>query len=226
MNDEPSNTCPCSYNHSPCLFISCNHCPALFGYPTPETLADRYDIVPLTSASASHPRSTHQPHYHTSPVGVQRKSQVSNMEKTMDAATREVAEKGKTLTKACNSQEPTANIMAILQDLKATVRPTERLLRDSHIGRIVNKIKGMQGLDPQVHQLAAEIISRWRHIINVGKPGSGPSTPKDRNGTASPAPKSAPAPPPKVAPSGVDPAKRTYQTDVSNIKRFEEHTDH
>ena len=136
----------------------------------------------------------------------------------MDSTTREVAEKGKNLQKAISAHEPSANVVAILQDLKSTVKPTEKLLRESHIGRTVNKIKGIQGQDPQVQQLASEIISRWRHVINEQKAAtSGASTPNGArsNGTASPAPKTAPTSQPKAASPGVAPDKRTWKTDVS-----------
>ena len=134
----------------------------------------------------------------------------------MDGPTREVAEKGRNLQKAISSSEPSANVLAILQDLKSNVKPTEKLLRESHIGRIVNKIKGVQNLDPQVQQLASEIISRWRHVINEQKAASpGNLTPNGArsNGTSSPAPKSAPAVQPKAASPGVAPDKRSWKTD-------------
>ena len=140
------------------------------------------------------------------------------MEKTMDGPTREVAEKGRNLQKAISSHEPTANITAILQDLKSNVKPTEKLLRESQIGRMVNKVKGIQGLDPQVQQLASEIISRWRHVINEQKGAtSGASTPNGvrSNGTASPAPKAAPTTQAKSGSPGIAPEKRTWKTDVS-----------
>ena len=134
----------------------------------------------------------------------------------MDGPTREVAEKGKNLQKAISAHEPTATVVAILQDLKSNVKPTEKLLRDSHIGRIVNKIKGIQGLDPQIQQLASEIISRWRHVINEQKAStSGASTPNGAksNGTSSPAPKMAPTSQPKAASPGIAPEKRSWKTD-------------
>ncbi|RMD39957.1 hypothetical protein DV735_g5167, partial [Chaetothyriales sp. CBS 134920] len=140
----------------------------------------------------------------------------------MDSATKEVFEKGKSLTKAIAARESTATIVAILQDLKSTVKPTEKLLRDSQIGRTVNKVKAVPGLDPQVQHLASEIISRWRHLINEQKAASGGHS--RSNGTASPAPKPAtttPTPaaapaaqPPRAASPSAAPEKRTWKTDV------------
>ncbi|RMZ89938.1 hypothetical protein DV736_g2822, partial [Chaetothyriales sp. CBS 134916] len=143
------------------------------------------------------------------------------MEKPMDSATKDVFEKGKSLTKAIAAHESTATVVAILQDLRSTVKPTEKLLRDSQIGRTVNKIKGIQGLDPQVQQLASEIISRWRHLINEQKAASAhSSTPGNArsNATASPAPRATTTTPvlaaqPKAASPGVAPEKRTWKTD-------------
>jgi transcription elongation factor S-II len=126
---------------------------------------------------------------------------------------REILSKGASLQKAVNSKEPSENILTILRDLKTNVRPSEELLRATGIGKIVNKVKGVQGLDPEVGKLAAEIISRWRHVVNEQKLASGTSTPiangARSNGTSSPAP-----PPQKSAsPTGVAPDKRNWKTD-------------
>ena len=108
---------------------------------------------------------------------------------------REILSKGANLQKAINGKEPAANIMNLLQDLKSHVRPTEELLRATSIGKIVNRVKSNNALDPKVTQLASEIISRWRHTVNEQKVASGTSTPTGRgtNGTLSPAPTSKPA---------------------------------
>lgn len=127
---------------------------------------------------------------------------------------REILSKGSSLQKAIAAKEPSENILTILRDLKANVRPSEDLLRATGIGKIVNKVKGVPNLDPQVAQLASEIISRWRHIVNEQKMASGTSTPNGArsNGTNSPAPKAA-TPTPKAASPGVAPDKRNWKTD-------------
>ncbi|KIW51324.1 transcription elongation factor S-II [Exophiala xenobiotica] len=133
---------------------------------------------------------------------------------------REVLSKGSALQKAIAAKEPSENIMTVLRDLKANVRPTEELLRATGIGKIVNKVKGVPNLDPQVAQLASEIISRWRHVVNEQKLASGTSTPTGvrTNGTSSPAPKAA-TPTPKAASPGVAPDKRNWKAD--KIRRDE-----
>ncbi|KPI35626.1 Transcription elongation factor S-II [Cyphellophora attinorum] len=135
---------------------------------------------------------------------------------------REIASKGQALQKAVAGKEPTSNLLAILNDLKANVRPTEQLLRETNIGRIVNKVKGVQGLDPQVAQLASEIIGRWRNVVNAAKNTSGTSTPTNVAKTNGTAPTSKPATPtPKASsPTGVDPAKRTKVTDKVNLELY------
>ncbi|KIW21285.1 transcription elongation factor S-II [Exophiala spinifera] len=127
---------------------------------------------------------------------------------------REVLSKGSALQKAIAAKEPSENIMTILRDLKANVRPSEELLRATGIGKIVNKVKGVPNLDPQVGQLASEIISRWRHVVNEQKLASGTSTPVGArtNGTSSPAPKPG-TPTPKAASPGVAPDKRNWKAD-------------
>ncbi|KAJ9615279.1 transcription elongation factor TFIIS [Cladophialophora chaetospira] len=128
---------------------------------------------------------------------------------------REIVSKGAALQKAVNSKEPSENVLTILRDLKANVKPTEKLLRETLIGKIVNKVKGVQGLDPEVSKLAAEIISRWRHVVNEQKLASGTSTPiangARSNGTNSPAP-----PAKSASPTGVSPDKRNWKVDKVN----------
>lgn len=129
---------------------------------------------------------------------------------------REIQSKGSALQKAIQAKEPTDSILTILRDLKTNVRPNEELLRATQIGKIVNKVKGMSGLDPQVTQLASEIISRWRHVVNEQKLASGAGTPNGArsNGTSSPAPKAAtPVPTPKLASPGIAPDKRNWKVD-------------
>ncbi|EXJ88641.1 transcription elongation factor S-II [Capronia coronata CBS 617.96] len=127
---------------------------------------------------------------------------------------REILSKGSALQKAVAGKEPSENIITILRDLKANVRPSEELLRATGIGKIVNKVKGVPNIDPQVAQLASEIISRWRHVVNEQKLASGTSTPVGArsNGTSSPAPKAA-TPTPKASSPGVAPDKRNWKVD-------------
>lgn len=128
---------------------------------------------------------------------------------------REIQSKGAALQKAIQAKEPADSLLTILRDLKANVKPTEELLRATQIGKIVNKVKGFPGLDPQVTQLASEIISRWRHTVNEQKLTSGSSTPNGArsNGTSSPAPKAATPQPKAVSPTGVAPDKRSWKVD-------------
>ena len=117
--------------------------------------------------------------------------------------------------KAINAEEPSPNIIHLLQDLKTNIRPTEDLLRATSIGKIVNRVKGNTALDPKVTQLASEIISRWRHTVNEQKIASGTSTPtsKGPNGAAlSPAPTSKPA----ASPPAISPKDRNWKTDKVN----------
>lgn len=144
---------------------------------------------------------------------------------------REILSRGASLQKAVAAKEPTASILAILNDLRANLRPSEEVLRATGIGKVVNKVKGMPGLDPEVTRLASEIISRWRHVVNEQKTASGASTPNNgarSNGTTSPAPgaKGTPSISQNAAasksdtpssksnqPTGVPPDKRTWKTD-------------
>lgn len=126
---------------------------------------------------------------------------------------REVRSKGDALQKALSSRESAGNILNILKDLQKGVKPSEDLLRKTQIGKIVNKVKGLSGVDPAIPRLAAEIIGQWRTSVQKKQaPQSGSTTP---NGQKSPAP-TAPTSQPKSdskLPTGVPLDKRTWKTD-------------
>jgi len=127
---------------------------------------------------------------------------------------REVRSKGDALQKALSSRETAGNVLNILKELQKGVKPSEDLLRKTQIGKIVNKVKGLQSVDPAIPRLASEIIAQWRNSINKTKqaPPSGASTP---NGTKSPAP-AAPSSQPKTdskLPTGVPLDKRSWKAD-------------
>ena len=136
---------------------------------------------------------------------------------------REVKAKGTTLWKTVQSKAPTSDILAILNDLKSSVKPTEQLLRDTQIGKTVNKLKSVPGLDPKVTQLASEIINRWRSVINSGKVASGTSTPTNgvRANGAAPASKPSTPTPKAASPTGVEPSKRSWKTDKINTEIYQ-----
>ena len=123
---------------------------------------------------------------------------------------REIQSKGGALTKALQGNEPTSNVLNILQDLKKNVKPTEELLRATQIGKIVNKCKAHK--NPEIAKLASEIVGRWRHVVNEQKTASGANTPQPNrsNGTASPAPAQKTTTPQLPA---IDLEKRTWKTD-------------
>ena len=127
---------------------------------------------------------------------------------------REILSRGSALQKAIAAREPTANIITILQDLKVNVKPNEELLRSTGIGKIVNKVKGITTVDPSIQQLASEIISRWRHVVNEQKLAAGGASTTNgarSNGTSSPTPSSKPTL--KASSPGIDPTKRNWKTD-------------
>lgn len=144
---------------------------------------------------------------------------------------REIRSKGEALTKVIAGREPAGNALAILKELQKGVKPTEDLLRKTQIGKVINKVKGIQGVDPAIPQLAAQIISQWRTQIGKPAPASnrGTSTP---NGNASPLPQSqsqsqtqsktlapsqsSPSSTNPKLPTGVPLDKRTWKTDSIN----------
>lgn len=131
---------------------------------------------------------------------------------------KEIELKSKALTKAATSNEPPANLVAILKDLQKGVRPTEDLLRTTRIGIIVNKLK--QHKSPDVARLSGEIVSKWRSEVNKQKAGGTAaaarrsSTP---NGTTSPA-AAVGTPTDKMSKLSVPPDKRSWKADGVEIK--------
>ena len=122
---------------------------------------------------------------------------------------REVKQASEALQKAVSAKEPATNIIRLLKDLQKGVKPSEELLRKTQVGKIVNKLKALQQIDPQIPRLASEIVSQWRKDIQQGNKaaGGGAASPA-QNGSASPAP----APASKL-PTGVPLDKRTWKTD-------------
>src|SRR5205814_6110361 len=104
----------------------------------------------------------------------------------------------------------------LLKELQKNVKPTEEILRATGIGKVVNKLKLYS--DRDVGQLAADIVTKWRHTVNQQKlangGSSGTATPTgvNRNGTLSPMPGAKPAPA-KASSPGVPPDKRNWKAD-------------
>ena len=101
---------------------------------------------------------------------------------------KQIVERAKALQKATAAGESPSGILAILNELKTGVVPSEDLLRSTKIGVVVNKSK--QSKNPEVARLASEIVKKWRDDIQKqkgspmhnGKPGS--ATPPTSQGSA------------------------------------------
>lgn len=136
---------------------------------------------------------------------------------------KEVALRGKAISKAIEEKEPSSSILKLLNDLNDGIRPTEDLLRQTKIGVTVNKLR--QHADPTVASLATRMVSKWREDVKNSKGSAARPKPSGAsNGTSSPAPvpskTASPAPAPAAAASkakhSVAPEKRNHKTD--NVK--------
>ncbi|KAI6251389.1 Transcription elongation factor S-II [Erysiphe necator] len=76
---------------------------------------------------------------------------------------REVERNIKALQKAVTEKEPVSVTINILEILKKDVIPTEELLRTTKAGIIISKLKASPS--KEVARLAAEIVSKWKKII-------------------------------------------------------------
>jgi transcription elongation factor S-II len=131
---------------------------------------------------------------------------------------KEVALRGKAISKAIEEKEPSSSILKLLNELKDGIRPTEDLLRQTKIGVTVNKLR--QHADPTVASLATRMVGKWREDVKNSKGvASRPKSSAASNGASSPAPvpskTASPAPAPAAAKSkhGVAPEKRNHKTD-------------
>ncbi|KIV99551.1 transcription elongation factor S-II [Verruconis gallopava] len=88
------------------------------------------------------------------------------------------------LDKAIRDNAPASAVLKILNELKAGIVPSEKLLRETKIGVSVNRLRNHK--DPNVQKLANETVTSWRNAMRKQQASSGSSTPKP-NGTASPA---------------------------------------
>jgi transcription elongation factor S-II len=98
-----------------------------------------------------------------------------------------VEQKGRDLTKAAESSADSVAVLRLLSDLKTGVLASENLLRSTKIGVTVNKLK--QHSNPQVKQLAGELVSKWRNDVQRLRPAaaagsSGASTPRPASAAA------------------------------------------
>ncbi|KAJ9226432.1 transcriptional regulator family: Transcription factor TFIIS [Paecilomyces variotii] len=133
---------------------------------------------------------------------------------------KEIELKSKALTKAATSNEPSANIIALLKDLQKGVRPTEDLLRSTRVGIIVNKLK--QHKSPDVARLSSEIVSKWRNEVNKQKASGSPAASQRASGSPRPATNGAASPAAgtpsdKTSKLSVPPDKRTWKADGVDI---------
>lgn len=129
----------------------------------------------------------------------------------MDA--KQVETQVKALQKAVSEKQPISNVVAILETLKKDVVPTEELLRSTKAGVIVAKQKANP--NKEIARLAAEIVSKWKQMVQVGqkKAMSKPSSASPGKGTSSPAPSAEP----KTFKG--DKAKRKWDNESVDIKR-------
>jgi len=95
--------------------------------------------------------------------------------------------------------------------LQKTVRPTEDLLRSTHIGIIVNKLK--QHKSPDVARLSSEIVSKWRSEVNKQKVGGSPAASQRSSGSPRPTPNGT------VSPAGGTPSDKMSKLSASPDRR-------
>ncbi|KAF4629615.1 hypothetical protein G7Y89_g8534 [Cudoniella acicularis] len=127
---------------------------------------------------------------------------------------RELESRLKALHKAVAEKDSAANVISILETLKKEVVPTEELLRATKAGMLVSKQKSNPNKD--VARLAAEIIAKWKKIVQAEQAQSKKKMP------ASSPPKSSPAPTnPTNEPKAFtgDVTKRRWESDKVDTKR-------
>ncbi|CBX95569.1 hypothetical protein IAQ61_004395 [Plenodomus lingam] len=132
----------------------------------------------------------------------------------MDA--KEIELRGKAIGKAVAENEPSANILNLLNGLKTGVDATEDLLRSTRIGVTINRLRTHK--DPAVQRLATELVSKWRdQVKKQPKKGTPAKTAANSGASASPAPPpsgtASPAPAAAKKKHDVPADKRNHRTD-------------
>ncbi|KAF2850816.1 transcription elongation factor-like protein s-ii [Plenodomus tracheiphilus IPT5] len=127
----------------------------------------------------------------------------------MDA--KEIELRGKAIGKAVAENEPSANVLNLLNGLKTGVHATEDLLRSTRIGVTINRLRTHK--DPAVQRLATELVSKWRDEVKK-QPKKGTPAKAVANGGAS----ASPAPPPSGTASPA-PVLAKKKHDVPSDKR-------
>ncbi|KAI1104617.1 transcription elongation factor [Jackrogersella minutella] len=128
---------------------------------------------------------------------------------------RELEARVKALHKAAQSNEPAANLVAIIESLRSA-SPSEEMLRTTKAGIVVGKLRGNPSRD--VAKVAGEVVAKWKKGIEAEKRSKGGLQPsKPQKGSVSPASKAAsPAPKPLVGNNKAyqgDTEKRTFKSD-------------
>ncbi|RYP07826.1 hypothetical protein DL764_002281 [Monosporascus ibericus] len=130
---------------------------------------------------------------------------------------RELETRIKALHKAQASNEPPANIIALMEILKKEDVPTEEMLRTTKAGLVVGKLRGNPNKD--IARVAGEVVAKWRKGVEAEKKAKAART------SSSPAPMKAPSPAPpkpltlnKKAYEG-DPETRKFTSDKVDINR-------
>ncbi|KAH8679936.1 transcription elongation factor S-II [Tricladium varicosporioides] len=126
---------------------------------------------------------------------------------------RELDSRLKALHKAVAEKDSASNVISILETLKKEVVPTEELLRATKAGMIVSKQKSNP--NKEIARLAAEIIAKWKKIVQAEQAQS-----KKKMPGSSP-PKSSPVPSNSNEPKAFtgDASKRRWETDKVDVKR-------
>ncbi|KAI5865891.1 transcription elongation factor [Durotheca rogersii] len=132
---------------------------------------------------------------------------------------RELDTRVKALHKASQTNEPAANIIALIESLKKA-SPTEEMLRTTKAGIVVGKLRGNANKD--IARIATEVVAKWRKGIEAEKRAKG-LQPGKSHSTPSPAAKAvSPAPKPLVGNTKVyegDIEKRTFKADKVDVDR-------
>lgn len=132
---------------------------------------------------------------------------------------RELSGRIKALQKGLASNEPAANVIKLLEDLKRDSAPTEEQLRTTKAGITVGRLRSNPNRD--IARLAAEIVSKWKKNVDAAKAAKDAKRKKET--TVSPTPRSiaSPAPPSSAysKPYEGDIEKRHFKTDKVDTAR-------
>ncbi|CEJ88874.1 Putative Transcription elongation factor S-II [[Torrubiella] hemipterigena] len=126
---------------------------------------------------------------------------------------RELEARIRALSKTVGANEPPESALRLLETLKKDAAPTEEMLRATKAGVVVGKLRS--NTNKEIARAAAELVTKWKKMVEAEKSSKNSKKPATSSATASPAASGS-----KAAFTG-DPENRKFESDGVDTNRTE-----